>query len=271
MGLVMAGSGLAKTGAGLIFSGLDTLWSSRFPGFDFVTQTACTTFSGYSGCYSHFYFINTRYTTWYYEVGINIRAGIASEYSMKMGKMNLDSVKSAPPDSILYKNPLGKIDSIPPDSLSSRIGNVYILKTATDPRPASNRPFYAKIKILKFIVIDSAQHSIKMVFLWTYNKSGYPDLTTSGLDTFHLDNTPTLTHDNSLSATHANRSLTSAVFKVATGKFTMPLALQGSNSFLAVYDLSGKQLGRVGAGNSRVIDLRQFGTGRGVVVVRVER
>ncbi|HUI91420.1 MAG TPA: hypothetical protein VLX68_04140 [Chitinivibrionales bacterium] len=267
MGLVMAGNGVAKTEGGLILSGLDTISTPKQTGFDFVTQTCCTTSINIAPykCVNHF-LINAYLATKYLlSLWPDNQNGPA--YCINMDKMNLDSIKAAPSDSIFYLQPNGHGDDIPVDSLSSRIGNVYLMKTAPDPR--DGYPYYAKIKIIKFIVVDSAQHQIKMVFLWAANITGYHDLTTSGLDTFHLDGTPTLTQDNSLSATSANRPLTPAVFKVATGKFFIPLALQSPGAFLSIYDLSGKQLARVSAGTGRVIDLRQFGAGRGVFVVRV--
>jgi hypothetical protein len=268
MGLVMAGSGFAKTNGGLILSGLDTMNYSAEKGFDFVTQEKCSLSADYSPsypCFKHFYLNAFEDPFLHYDLRV------PNGYSVKSGKVNLDSLKNAPSDSIFSSNYNVKhlIDSIPPDSLSSRIGNVYVLKTGNDPR--DGYPYHAKIKILKFIVLDSMSHSVKMIFLWAVNLTGYKDLTTQSLDTFHLDSTPTHTHDNPLSATLATRPLTPTVFKVATGKFFIPLALQGTNAFLSIYDLSGKKLGRVSAGNSRVIDLRQFGVGRGVVVVRVER
>jgi hypothetical protein len=259
MGLVLAVNSYSRTDAGLIFSGLDTLNIPREKGFDFVTQTACTS-----------YFVNTcilHFDMQYYSPSLKYMIFVQNGYSINKGKMNLDSIKTAPNDSLFIGSL--EVDSIPPDSLSSRIGNVYVLKTGTDPRPFYDVPFYAKIKILKFIVLDSAKHDIKMVFLWAYNRSGDPDLHTSGLDTFHLDSTPI--SRNASNRPHAGQAATALVFKVATGKFTVPVALQGSNAFLGVYDLAGKKIGRVAVGNNRVIDMRQFWAGRGVVVVRVER
>jgi hypothetical protein len=245
----------------LIFSGLDTLHLPIDKGFDFVTSTVCTVYSS-SNCILHFDFQ-------YYPPSYKYMIFVSLGYAVNAGKVNLDSIKTAPTDSVFWKNTNSRADSIPPDSLSSRIGNVYVIKTGTDPRPVWNQPFYAKIKIIKFIVIDSASHQIKMVFLWTFNRSGYRDLTTAGLDTFHLDSTPVSANGSRLP--RASLSSSAAVFKVVTGKFTVPASLAGTSAFLAIYNLAGKKLGRVAVGNNRVIDLRQFGVGRGVVVVRVER
>ena len=192
---------------------------------------------------------------------------------LDLGKLNLDSVKTAPPDSIM-KDDLGlgqpyMFFKITPDSLSKCVGNVYILKTATDPRPVWNRQFYAKIKILKFIVVDSAQHQIKMVFLWTFNRSGYPDLTTSGIDTFHLD--PTIVARNGFKLAPFAQGNKNSVFKVVGDRFVLPPGLAGKVSALAVYDLSGKKLGSIAIKNEKAINLRQVIKNRGVAVVKVER
>jgi hypothetical protein len=188
-----------------------------------------------------------------------------------MGKINLDSVKFAPPDSILYQEPIGKIDSIPPDSLSSRIGNVYVFKTGTDPRPAWNMPFYAKIKILNLIVVDSASHSVKMAFLWAYNNSGTTDLRTSGLDTFHLDTVPTAIRSSTLaSPRNSNLANPQNIFKVAGDFFNVPANLIGLKSHASVFDLSGRKLAEIPLGTSKILDLRRYGFSKGVLLVRIE-
>jgi|WetSurMetagenome_2_1015567.scaffolds.fasta_scaffold13163_5 hypothetical protein len=259
-----------KEDAGLILSGLDTLWTNKLIGFDFVTQTACTSSSDYPGCYRHIYFQDYTDIHLHYDLRIEVRGGAASEYSMKMGKVNLDSIKLAPPDSILYTQPIGKIDSIPPDSLSSRVGNVYVLKTGTDPRPVWNRPFYAKIKVVKFIVVDSASHSIKMVFLWAFNRSGYPDLTTSGLDTFHLDSVPTAIREAGIAAPRVSGPAGGRyVFKVVGDRFVVPEGLVGKKC-LGVYDLMGKKLGEIFLKEAKTVNIAGFVKARGILVIRVE-
>ena len=252
----------AKEDGGLILSGLDTMRNSN--GMDFVLQRPCTSSTDIQ-CNSHF------------SIGLDgilLVAWINGQGRMlDLGKLNLDSVKSAPADSVM-KDDLGlgqpyMFFKIAPDSLSKCIGNVYLLKTATDNRPGYGMPLYAKIKIIKFIVIDSASHQIKMVFLWGYNDSGTKDLTTSGLDTFHLDSTPISHRASGYPQPAPNNG--AMVFKVVTDKFTVPAYLKGKNAMIAVYDLAGKMLGKVAVGNAGVIDLRKFGGARGVVVVRVER
>ena len=265
MGMVMAGNVAAKTEGGLIFDGLDTLDAGR--GFDFVLQRACTS-STDAGCNSHFKFF------WYSGYYAYLAQLNGQGLMLDLGKLNLDSIKSAPPDSVMKDDyGLGQLYvffKIAPDSLSKCIGNVYILKTGIDPRPVWNRSFYAKIKILKFIVVDSTQHQIQMVFLWAFNRSGYPDLTTSGLDTFHLDTIPTYARPPERLTNNTFRSSTSRyVFTTATSKFTLPQSLLGAGTFVTVFDLAGKMLGRAVADKNRVVDLRQIAQGKGVLVVRV--
>jgi hypothetical protein len=191
-----------------------------------------------------------------------------------LGKLNLDSIKSAPPDSLM-KDDLGlgqpyMFLKIAPDSLSKCIGNVYLLKTATDPRPLWATAFYAKIRILKFIVVDSASHNIKMVFLWACQMSGTGDLHTSGLDTFHLDGTATLPRNNASTSHAAFSSRNQNVFKVVGDMFTVPKVLIGSGTSITVFDLSGRKLGTVRMGREGSVDLRGYGAHNGVRVVRVE-
>jgi hypothetical protein len=184
--------------------------------------------------------------------------------------MNLDSIKTAPDDSIFTKQPNGHGDDIPVDSLSSRIGNVYLMKTATDPRTIYNRPFYAKIRILKFIVLDSALHQIKMVFLWVYNDSGLPDLTSASLDTFHLDGITPNQPNNRLANCVNRASPGQYVFKVLGDRFTLPQELVGRVKWLTVWDLRGKKVGRIEVGNERILNLQGISRGNGIVVGRIE-
>jgi hypothetical protein len=259
MGMVMEGSGMGKTEGGLILRGLDTLDIPREKGFDFVKQTACTS-----------YFVNTcvlNFDEQFYPPSLKYVIFVQNGYSINKGKMNLDSIKQAPADS-LFTGSL-YVDSIPPDSLSSRIGNVYLLKTAPDPRPGYNYSLFAKIRIIKFIVIDSAQHQIKMIFLWGYNDSGIRDLTTKGLDTFHLDGTSALPSNLPPTSPANLSSVNKQFFMTTTSKFTLPQSLPGAYTFVTVYDLAGKMLGRAVADKNRVVDLRQFAQGKGVLVIRM--
>ena len=113
---------------------------------------------------------------------ISISAEKLSE--ILFGKINLDSIKLAPPDSELVDNNGGdlyRVFEVTIDSMQSLKGTSYVIKTRTDPR--DQRPFYAKLRILDFIVIDSVNHQVEMVFLWVCNTNGWI-LESSGLDTF---------------------------------------------------------------------------------------
>jgi hypothetical protein len=256
---------LGKTDGGLILTGIDTLRG----GFDFVLQRPCTSSSDV-GCNAHFAFL--------WDGGYNGHlARLTGQGRMlDLGKLNLDSIKSAPADSVM-KDDLGlgqpyMFFKIAPDSLSKCIGNVYLLKTGNDPRPAWNRSVYAKIKIIKFIVLDSAQHQIKMVFLWAANITGYKDLTTSGLDTFHLVSTPTCPFYSRVGGNRISQSTGGQqVFKVVGDRFVVPAELSGSGIQLVIYDLKGKKVGMVATNNNRVINLRQFAKGNGAFVVKAKR
>jgi hypothetical protein len=262
IGLLLSLNSFPMINGGLIFSGHDTLDIPREKGFDFVTQTACTSYFNNS-CILHF-------DLQFYPPSLKYTIFVQNGYSINKGKINLDSIKTAPNDSLFVG--MLEVDSIPPDSLSSRIGNVYILKTGTDPRPVWNQPFYAKIKILKFIVVDSTQHQIKMVFLWAFNRSGFKDLTTSGLDTFHLDTTVVMPGGNSYAGhIHQNSFLGQSVFKVVGGVFAMPEELVGTGAYLSVYDLRGKKLRMFKAENERVVDIRKTSDRSGIIIIKVDK
>ncbi len=229
----------SKDLGGLILNGIDTINVPLQNGFDFVTQTSCTTFANEApySCYNHFYLLVN-------ENRKHFDFLVSNGYSIKLGKINLDSIKNAPADSVFYQNFL-TIDSISFDSLPSRIGNVYLLKTSPDPRPSFKYPIYAKIKLLKFIVTDSTKHEIQMVFLWTYNRSGYPDLTSSSVDTFHLE-PPTINRPENQIARSLNRVGNSQfVFKVVGDRFVVPKDLVGKFKAISVFNFQGKRLGEL--------------------------
>jgi hypothetical protein len=252
----------AKPEAGLILHGVDSLYIPRDIGFDFVMSSVCTTFSNNS-CFHHIEFT-------FYDPDYIIF--ITEGYGVKMGKMNLDSIKTAPADSIFQKNPFGRADGIMPDSLTSRVGNCYVIKTGRDPRPSINVPFFAKIKIIKFIVVDSAAHQIKMIFLWAYNSDALRDLTTKGLDTFHLE-TPTINQPNDRFVKSLNRSAPNQyVFKVVGDRFVLPQELVGKIQVVGIYDLAGRKLGKITfTPSTYVIDLSRIkGNSKGIVVVKLE-
>jgi hypothetical protein len=237
--------------AGLILSGVDTINTKDEYGFDFVSQKACTTFFSSAQCVNHFTFVINGFYTQY-------ELDIPSGYSLNMQKTNLDSIKSAPQDSLFYKQTIGYCDNISVDSLSSRIGNCYIIKTGSDPRPIWSGSFFAKIKILGFHVIDSAAHEIEMRFLWAFQLSHGRDLATSGLDTFHLD-TPTISKPQSQASRSINRTLNGQyVFKIVGDKFVLPQELVGKVKWVSVWDLRGRRMGKIEVRNERVIELNRF-------------
>jgi hypothetical protein len=257
----------ANEQSGLILSGIDTmLQSGQCNGMDFILGRPCTS-STDNGCNGHF---NIGY-----ENPDGFRAWLTGQgLVLDKGKMNLDSIKSAPPDSQM-KEDLGiglyRIFCIVPDSLKKCIGNCYILKTPIDPRSIWNRPFYAKFKILELNEIDTTIHSIRMVFLWAFNRSGPHDLTTAGLDTFHLE-TPTLSQPASNSLMKASHSSASqAVFKVSGNNFSLPHKLLGKVKWLSIWDLQGKRLAEIKLNKSNSLiqmpkDLRR----NGILIVRAE-
>jgi hypothetical protein len=253
----------AKEKSGLILSGIDTLHLPIDKGFDFVTSSICTVYSS-SSCILHFDF---QYYPPSYKYMIFVRLG----YSVIAGKLNLDSIKSAPNDSIFGKFNDSRVDSFPPESLSFRIGTSYILKTGPDPRPFWAGVYFAKIRILGLDVIDSASHKIKMRFLWACQLTHARNLTTSGLDTFHLE-PPTLNQPrNNLLMKTSHSSASQAVFKVSGNSFSLPQELTGKVKWISVWDLQGKRLAEIKLNKSNLLiqmpkDLRR----NGILIVRAE-
>lgn len=244
----------------LTLSGVDTISYAHEYGFDFISQLACTT-STYTppyNCYNHF-------TFYYYNMISAYTLSAGTGYGIRAGKINLDSIKVAPPDSSFKMSP--QFDSIPPDSLSSCVGNSYIIKTGVDPR--DGRIYFAKIRIVGFRVVDSASHTIVMRFIYACNVNGSRDISTSGLDTFNFPTStiPSGTTPRSLAFSSGQR-----VFKVVSDRFVVPKELLVSAVYCSVYNLSGKMLGRILIANKRIIDLTGIkGVAKGVLVVRVER
>jgi hypothetical protein len=215
-------------------------------GFDFIEQKACTSYSDYPGCHSHIFFTPFEDINLHYDIRVDFG------YAVKAGKTNLDSLKTAPADTIFQKSP-GRADSIPPDSLASRVGNCYWIHTGTDPDLGWS--LYAKIKILDFKVLDSAARKVEMRFLYACNNQGVKNLTTSGLDTFHL-NTPVITSHASSPA--VNRPSGQRVFKVVGDRFVVPGELLSAGAWLGVYDLRGRRLGIADIKGKNILDLSKF-------------
>jgi len=255
---------LADIKAGLIFSGVDTLnsryWRSYF---DFVQGRTCTSEVDFESndFQEHLHF---QPDIPEYELVITPPNGLFKDF----GKINLDSIKEAPPDSELVDDNGGgvyRVFEVTPDSLNSLIGTAYIIKTREDPR--DDCPFYVKLKILNFNVIDSINHEVEMAFLWAYQATGGKDLETTGLDTFNI---PTaIVSDIKKSALQSNKRRIKTVFKVYGNRINIPEHLVGKVRFAEVYDLRGRMLGRVVVGKAeRVVDVKGVVGAGAVAVVR---
>jgi len=250
--------------AGLIFSGVDTLNSRYWQGyFDFFQGRPCTSEVDYDSYdFQEHLAFQSDYPN--YEL---IVSGSNMPCIKDLGKINLDSIKKAPPDSELVDDNGGglyRVFDVTPDSLNSLIGTAYIIKTATNIR--DDYPMYAKIKILDFTIIDSANHEVEMVFLWVCNLSGYSDLTTENpVDTF--SQTQIIVSDIKKSALQSNKRRIKTVFKVVGNRINIPEHLVGKVRFAEIYDLRGRLLGRVEVGKAeRVVDVRGV-VGAGAVAV----
>jgi hypothetical protein len=240
-----------------MFSGVDTLVTNEKVGFDFIMEKVCITTVDTKDCFNHFYFNPFADPNLHYDIGVPLG------HIIKMGNINLDSLKVAPPDSIFNRYPAR--DSIPADSILTRIGHSYFIKTGFDWRYDSK--FIAKIRILGLKVLDSSKRRVEMRFLWYFSPVGASDLTTSGLDTFDIG-TPVIAHK----AMVLCRSNHKNIFKVAGDRFIVPEEYIGSGAYLIVYDLAGKKQGRIAVGNRSQIDLSEVVRNRGrVVVVKVDK
>jgi hypothetical protein len=248
---------------GLVVFGIDTMRNDNF-GMDFILQRPCLSSSD-NQCHPHFC------------VGLDAVELVAwingQGLVLDMGKMNLDSIKSAPPDSQM-KEDFGieisyRIFLIAIDSMQKCIGNCYIFKTGLDSRRGYQ--MYAKFKILGFNVVDSINHYVKMRFLWVCNRSGYPNLASSGLDTFHLD-PPTLNRlGNKLLGIGNHFEAKQYIFKSSGNRFNLPQEYMGKVNRFSVWDLQGKRLAEIKLNKSNSLiqmpkDLRR----NGILIVRAE-
>lgn len=238
----------------LTLSGVDTISYAYEYGFDFINQQACTT-----STYTPPYDCNNHFRFYYYDMISAYTLSAGTGYGIQAGKVNLDSIYTAPPDSSFKMSP--QFDTIPPDSLSAYVGNSYIIKTGVDPRDASI--YFAKIRIVGFRLIDSATHTVEMRFIWACNVNGSRDIATSGLDTFNF---PTSTIHSGTTPKPVAFSTEQRVFKVVGDKFRIPKELMaGKVNFIEVFDLRGKRLGAVNVKNNEVkIDK----IGKGVLILK---
>lgn len=227
----------------ILFTGLDTLSAQSFREyFDFVLQRPCTSETDLNSnqFYSHIRFGWDGPST--YVLVMERSPGRFKCY----GKVNLDTIKQAPPDSeltedngaglwVVFRVPVTKLDS-----LKSLVGNTYVVKTATNPRDIA--PMYAKIRLLKFIVKDSANCLVDMVFLWACDIDGRKNLTTQNLDTFNLATNVIDNHKKKwLFSTNNLRNIT----KFTGERFIIPDKLIGCVNLAYVYDLNGRLLEKI--------------------------
>jgi hypothetical protein len=261
-------NGYAKTQSGLILSGMDTLFDdAQHNGMDFVLQRPCTSATLDPGCNAHFGFdfITDAYFT----------ALAGQGRALDMGKQNLDSIKSAPPESQMNSELVPgyrySIFKIIPDSLRKCIGNCYILETGIDPRPTLKVHFYAKFKILKFNAVDSINHYFKMVFLWAYNSDALHDLTTSGLDTFHLE-TPTLSQsEGNLLRNEKYASMNQHAFKVLENDFRLPQTFLGKAKSFSIWNSQGRKLAQIRLNKTNLlIQMPKDLKGKGIFIVKAD-
>jgi hypothetical protein len=258
----------ANEKAGLVIYGIDTLFINGYLfGFDFVMQRACTS-STDNQCNAHF---NIGWSTENFYLAWIMGQGLA----LDLGKLNLDSIKAAPPDSLMKDNlglgQLFRIFRIAQDSLQNCLGNCYIIKTAIDPRPAIKVHFYSKFKILKIMVVDSTNHYIKMVLLWAYNSDALHDLTTSGIDTFHLE-TPTLNQSGrNLLRNEKYASMNQHAFKVVENDFRLPQAFLGKVKSFSIWNSQGKKLAQIKMDKTNLlIQMPKNLKGKGLFILRAE-
>lgn len=223
-----------------IFSGIDTVITRKTYGFDFVTQKVCTTTTNTNMYTSQMYFTPFRDPELHYDIVV------PEGYLIKLGMVNLDSIKIAPHDSIFQKN--GRADSIPPDSLLSRVGQSYLIHTGLDRR--DDNVYIVKLRILGMKVLDSAKKNVEMRFLWCYSPDGYRNYTTSGLDTFNYSTTVISRTPSALKKINRTN-----VFKVTGNKFIVPKEFIGTGAYLTVYDLAGRKLWRMAIGKNTEIDI----------------
>ncbi len=262
---------IAEIMAGLIFSGVDTLHTKLYEGyhegyFDFVLGRPCTSEVDYNSSEFNDHIV----FTWDISPPVYVLA-ITPSYGLfkDFGKINLDSIKEAPPDSELVdRNGAGiyRVFNVTPDSLNSLIGTAYIIKTREDPR--DDCPFYVKLKILNFNVIDSINHEVEMAFLWAYQATGGKDLETTGLDTFNI---PTaIVSDIKKSALQSNKRRIKTVFKVYGNRINIPEHLVGKVRFAEVYDLRGRLLGIVSVANEKIFSIKNIVGVKEVCIIKLK-
>jgi hypothetical protein len=242
--IVAAGNSVA-----LVLKGGDTLTTypdnkylvgSSKVGYDFVNQVACTSYTDYNGCNNHFELeqILSTNARWTYDLSAP-SSGYPEGYGVNMGIINLDSLVTAPPDSIFNKNYV-TFDAIPVDSVASRVGCSYWIKTGPDPQ-YTNRILFAKIRILSFKVLDSANHKAQMRFIYACDINGNSAIATFNFDTF-FRSTSVLSLHATASAWKPDRQ----VYTLTGNRLAVPGEFQSTGGVATVYSLAGRMLERVG-------------------------
>jgi hypothetical protein len=252
----------------LIFSGVDTLNTLDFLDyFDFFLQRPCTSQADYESQafaeHLHFQWFNEGYEL--------IVSDVNYPCMKDLGKINLDSIKEAPPDSELVDNLGGglyRVFDVTPDSLKSLIGTSYIIKTRVDPR--YNRPFYTKIRIIDFDVKDSVNHIVEMIFVWAMQTRGTKDLLTSNLDTFDIP-VPIISNPKKNNFLSSNYFKSQIVFKTTSNRFVIPEELVGRVKYAEVYDLRGRLIKQLPITNGQgIINLKGISKSYNVSVVKLK-
>jgi len=228
---------------GIIYSGVDTLQTAEYTEFfDFILQRRAESMADYDSdefnAHIRFSNIGTRFF-------LDVEPGFGSVAVQKYqayGKMNLDSIKIIDETEMISDTGLGTLAfNVEQDSLKSLIGNCYAIKTLKDPR-FPQISYFVKIKILDFDILDSASHVVKMTMLWAFDLIGSTNLTTTGIDTFSLDN-PVKVNKN-LSNNNLLKTLSAGdlVKKVIGNSIVIPDELVGKVKTVEVYSLQGKLL-----------------------------
>jgi len=239
----------AKNTGGLIYTGIDTIHYSNQYGFDFYAEAVCST--GHpGGCFSHFNFAHLEYLH-----GYVLLAGDGK--SIRYGRYNLDSIKVAPPDSIWAKYQ-AYADTIPDDSLANTIGDIFLIKSGSDPRLRSQ--LYAKIKILNIIFRNKAEFQVDVVFLWACQLNGGKDLGTTGLDTFHLDSIPTIARSGRLKGAISHEP---GVMRIVGNTARIPAEWVGNTGHIKLFDMKGRvaNLSPILINKGCIIKPKEFGEG----------
>jgi hypothetical protein len=262
--LLFSISGFGESKIILLQNGIDTLQIPGNKGFDFLLGRVCKEVVNggvNDSCFSH---IEFRSFNNYYKLNSN------DGYALKMGKVNLDSIYNAPPDSVFLRNEIGVVDSFNSDSLIKSVGDVYILKTTVDPRKQYG--LYVKFKILGFKMIDCANRGVEMRFLWNANLSGLHDIGSYlPIDTFRLDTSGTHCVSLSFRNIFKKPAMREKAIKFVGFKNAVIKESMGGNMRLGVFDIRGKKQGEILLSNNQIIGWRQFEKSNGVYLLRLEK